>query len=391
MARRRRAWEASKASGPVVAPLVLVMVRRRNWIAAARGSRDFFAMELARQEIDERFLFDILGRLEQLTAEPHRLLIERLSGQLSRRFGIRPEEVRPWHFADPFLQEAIPPEVDLAVYEGVNPGSRAKRSREWASAGRFSRARPYPGSARTSTRPARDVDRATDDVRVLCNLRPTVPQHDPARPHHAVRRELDPRSGGCARFHNPDDGRSRCSSVGWPEPRLMIRVPAQVEEVEDPRPAARARAARQPCSRHGARHDALRACSTAAPPLMISAPGGSFVERFRSAAPGRSHGAGLGPRRARAGLLPQLLAGRLDGLATDAWLTREHVVLFERREVERVAQPPVPRRCAGRGTRRSATPLASRRSGSLRGAVRARAGLSPWRATPPRSSTPARS
>ena len=176
VARRRRAWEASKAAGPVVAPLVLVMARRRNWIAAGRGARDFFAMDLARQEIDERFLFEVLGRLEQLTDDPHRRLIERLFAQLARRFGIRPDEVRPWHLTDPFFQEAISPEgLDLArFYEGVNLEDLAREAftrMGFDVAPILARSDLYPREAKNQHAFCTHVDRTTDDVRVLCNLR----------------------------------------------------------------------------------------------------------------------------------------------------------------------------------------------------------------------------
>jgi peptidyl-dipeptidase A len=173
--RRRRAWEASKALGPVVAPLVLDMVRLRNRIAAGRRARDFFAMDLARQEIDERFLFDVLERLEKLTDEPHRRLIERLGAQLGKRFGIRPEEIRPWHLADPFFQEAVAPEgLDLArFYAGVDLEALARKA--FARMGFdvskiLARSDLYPRERKNQHAFCTHVDRTTDDVRVLCNL-----------------------------------------------------------------------------------------------------------------------------------------------------------------------------------------------------------------------------
>lgn len=176
VARRRRAWEASKAIGPVVAPLVLVMVRRRNWIAAGRGSRDFFAMDLARQEMDEGFLFDVLGRLEQLTDEPHRRLMSRLSEQLARRFGVVAEDVRPWHLADPFFQEAITPEgLDLGrFYADVNLEDLARTAftKMGFEVGEIlARSDLYPRDRKNQHAFCTHVDRATDDIRVLCNLR----------------------------------------------------------------------------------------------------------------------------------------------------------------------------------------------------------------------------
>jgi peptidyl-dipeptidase A len=173
--RRRRAWEASKALGPTVAPLVLEMVECRNRIAAEAGARDFFAMDLARSEIDEDFLFRTLGRLERLTDGPHARLVSRLHDRLARRFGIRPGDVRPWHLADPFFQEAIPPEgLDLdRFYAGRDLQEVARLAfarMGFDVAPILERSDLLPRERKNQHAFCTHVDRMTDDVRILCNL-----------------------------------------------------------------------------------------------------------------------------------------------------------------------------------------------------------------------------
>lgn len=104
---RRQAWEASKQIGPTVAPLILDLVRARNESARQLGFRDYYARQLEAQEINEDELYAILGRLEELTREPFHRLKGELDARLVKRFGLSgPSELRPWHFEDPFFQEA---------------------------------------------------------------------------------------------------------------------------------------------------------------------------------------------------------------------------------------------------------------------------------------------
>jgi peptidyl-dipeptidase A len=106
-AERRTAWEASKQIGPQVAPLVLDLVRARNESARALGFRDYYARQLEAQEIDETELYDLLARLEELTREPFRAIKARYDATLVERFALGGTgDIRPWHYADPFFQEA---------------------------------------------------------------------------------------------------------------------------------------------------------------------------------------------------------------------------------------------------------------------------------------------
>ncbi len=176
-ARRKRAWEASKAQGPVVAPLVMEMVALRNRIAAEAGARDFFALDLERSEIAEAELLDILARVEALTDAPHAELVRELFARLAKRFGIRPDEVRPWHLADPFFQEAIAPEgLELTpFYAGVDLEQLAREALSrmgFDVAAMLARSDLYPREGKNQHAFCTHVDRMTGDIRILCNLAP---------------------------------------------------------------------------------------------------------------------------------------------------------------------------------------------------------------------------
>ena len=174
-AERRAAWEASKMIGPEVAPLVIEMAKKRNEIARGAGYRDHFAMSLELEEIDEAFLFDTLGRLEQLTDEPHQALIDELFARTAARFSIAPDDVRPWDLGDPFFQEAVASDdVSLAsFYRGADLAALTRES--FAACGFdvspvLDRSDLFPRENKNQHAFCTCVDRDTLDVRVLCNV-----------------------------------------------------------------------------------------------------------------------------------------------------------------------------------------------------------------------------
>jgi peptidyl-dipeptidase A len=175
---RRAAWEASKGVGPIVRDNVVALVRLRNEAARRAGFRDYYAMQLEAQETDERWLFGTLERLSDLTERPFARRKAEIDALVAARVGCRPDEIRPWHYADPFFQKR--PDVGevqldplfesadiealtLATYDGLGLEIRdiVERSDLYEREGKDQHAF------------CRNIGRA-GDIRVLCNLRPTA-------------------------------------------------------------------------------------------------------------------------------------------------------------------------------------------------------------------------
>src|SRR5690349_19402075 len=102
---RQAAWEASKTVGVEVANDIRELARLRNEAARRLGYRDHFAMTLATTDFDEHRLFDTLEEVDEITAAPFRAMKSSLDERLAARFDTTPEELRPWHYDDPFFQE----------------------------------------------------------------------------------------------------------------------------------------------------------------------------------------------------------------------------------------------------------------------------------------------
>jgi peptidyl-dipeptidase A len=169
---RRAAWEASKQVGAEVAGRVRRLVEVRNDAATRLGYPHFYAMSLAFGELSEERLFALLDELDRLTAEPFARMKADLDEKLRARFGV--ETLMPWHYADPFFQDApreaavdLDPlvagkdltDLTLRTYDGLGMDLRpvVERSDLFTREGKNQHAFCL------------SVDRG-DDVRVLCNV-----------------------------------------------------------------------------------------------------------------------------------------------------------------------------------------------------------------------------
>ncbi|MET0628283.1 MAG: M2 family metallopeptidase [Acidimicrobiia bacterium] len=176
-ATRRNAWEASKAIGPEVADQVRELARRRNEAAQSLGYRDHFALALATSELDEERLFATLDEVDHATAEPFRVWKAELDQALAARFGCPSDELRPWHFDDPFFQS---PPTDGAValdHLFTDADLEALTLRTYDGLGLdvrpvFSHSDLYARDGKSQHAFCIDIDRA-GDVRVLCNVEPS--------------------------------------------------------------------------------------------------------------------------------------------------------------------------------------------------------------------------
>ncbi len=175
-AHRRAAWEASKTVGAVVADRVRELARLRNRAARELGYRDHFALALGTSELDEGRLFETLAAVDTATAAPFREWKAGLDERLAPRFGCRPDELRPWHYDDPFFQNApanADADLDAAFAER---DLEALTVRTYAGIGLdvgdvLERSDLYPRAAKNQHAFCIDIDRE-GDVRVLCNVTP---------------------------------------------------------------------------------------------------------------------------------------------------------------------------------------------------------------------------
>jgi peptidyl-dipeptidase A len=171
---RREAWEASKTVGAEVSDDVRELARLRNEAAHSLGYRDWFSLSVATSEMDEGQLVETLSAADRATAAPFARWKAALDEELGKRFGCVVSELRPWHYADPFFQEA-PPEgaVDLdPLFRDSDVVALASRTIEGIgldASGILERSDLFPRSGKCQHAFCLDLDRA-GDVRILANV-----------------------------------------------------------------------------------------------------------------------------------------------------------------------------------------------------------------------------
>jgi peptidyl-dipeptidase A len=115
--KRQAAWDALKQVGAVTGPKIVELARIRNEAARSLGYANFWDMRIRLQEHDPATIMEIFDGLEKLTAEPFRKAKAKMDAQIAKRLKVKVGDLLPWHYDNPFFQEAPPsPELDLDVF-----------------------------------------------------------------------------------------------------------------------------------------------------------------------------------------------------------------------------------------------------------------------------------
>ena len=177
IALRKKAWEASKQVGPVVKSDMIKLAKLRNESAKAMGFDNYYQMKLVVNEQDPDELIKLFDELEKETRAPYIEAKQEMDSVLASRFNINIEDIRPWHYADPFFQSApVITEIKLDPYYadkdivklvadfyksiGIDVEPILSKSDLYERKGK------YPHAYCTN------IDRK-DDVRIMTNVRPT--------------------------------------------------------------------------------------------------------------------------------------------------------------------------------------------------------------------------
>jgi peptidyl-dipeptidase A len=178
-ALRQAAWEASKGIGPLAAPKILELVALRNQVARSLGFRDWFAMSLYTEELDERVLFDLLDDLDRRTLAPFSAEKARIDAEASAWLGVGTSDLYPWHYQDVFFQEA-PTTGDTSLDPLLQGSDVVRTARAFYDDLGFgpdveavlAHSDMLPRERKSQHAFCTDIDRE-GDVRILCNVAPS--------------------------------------------------------------------------------------------------------------------------------------------------------------------------------------------------------------------------
>jgi len=104
--RRQEIYEASKEVGAVVEKELLELVKLRNEAARKLGFKNYHDMQLFLNEQNGDDLVKLFDKLDDLTREPFQKAKAEIDVVLARNCNIKVSELMPWHYHDPFFQEA---------------------------------------------------------------------------------------------------------------------------------------------------------------------------------------------------------------------------------------------------------------------------------------------
>jgi peptidyl-dipeptidase A len=175
LARREKAWLASKQVGEVVAADLISLVKLRNQAAQKLGFDNFHSMSLATSEQRVEDLDKILGELYELTKGPFAKLKAELDSKLSEQLNVPVDQLRPWHYHDPFFQETpMVYTLDLDVYyKGRDIAALSKTFYDGIGLDVqpiLAHSDLYEKEGKNPHAFCTDIDRE-GDVRILCNIK----------------------------------------------------------------------------------------------------------------------------------------------------------------------------------------------------------------------------
>src|SRR5262249_42101083 len=104
--KRKEVWEASKEVGKLVEKDLAELVKLRNQAAKKLGFDNFHALQLFLNEQDGAELIKLFDQLDTLTKEPFLKAKGEIDAVLAKNCGIKVGDLMPWHYHDPFFQEA---------------------------------------------------------------------------------------------------------------------------------------------------------------------------------------------------------------------------------------------------------------------------------------------
>ncbi len=176
-AERRGVWEGSKQVGADVENDLRDLVRLRNEAATGLGYPDYHVLQLHLSELKQADVLKLFDELDTLTREPFAKAKGEIDAKLVKDYKIAPDELRPWHYHDPFFQE--PPAVyDVDLNAPFADADIQRVCREfYAGIGLpiedvLKRSDLYEKPGKSPHAFCTDIDRV-GDVRVLANIVPT--------------------------------------------------------------------------------------------------------------------------------------------------------------------------------------------------------------------------
>ncbi|MCL2711326.1 MAG: M2 family metallopeptidase [Planctomycetaceae bacterium] len=107
-AKRKAIWEALKQVGEEVNVKIIALAKVRNEAAKQLGFKNYWEMNVTFQDYKPNELLRIFDELEIMTRPLFATMKAELDSELAAKFGVPVDQLKPWHYDNPFFQQAPP-------------------------------------------------------------------------------------------------------------------------------------------------------------------------------------------------------------------------------------------------------------------------------------------
>jgi len=171
-----KVWTAQKKIGRVVSDDIIKLVKMRNDVARDMGFKNYHEMKLKLSEQDPEEIAKLFDELDALTKDSFIGEKEIIDNYFEKRYKIKKEDLRPWHYQNRFFQEA--PKIYKVDFDEFYKGKNLAELTEKYYKGigidisdilQHSDLYEKPGKNQHAY--CIDIDNE-GDIRVLCNIKP---------------------------------------------------------------------------------------------------------------------------------------------------------------------------------------------------------------------------
>jgi peptidyl-dipeptidase A len=176
----KKTWLAHKEIGPLVKDDIINLVKMRNEAARELGFKNYHAMSLALSEQDPEMIENLFDELDELTRGAFAEVKAEMDTKLAAQYGIKPEELMPWHYQNRYFQEAPAIyDADLdAVYTKYDKEGIVKLTEDYFAGLNLpidklvAKSDLFEKEGKNQHAYCINIDRDSNDIRVLCNVVP---------------------------------------------------------------------------------------------------------------------------------------------------------------------------------------------------------------------------
>ncbi|TRZ64947.1 peptidase M3 [bacterium] len=118
----KEVWNAQKKIGIVVADDLKKLVKMRNELAKELGFKNYHEMSLKLSEEDPADISKLFDELDALTKDAFAKEKANVDAFYEKRYGVKKEELMPWHYQNRFFQEA--PKIYKVDYDDFYKGKK---------------------------------------------------------------------------------------------------------------------------------------------------------------------------------------------------------------------------------------------------------------------------